>query len=263
MYTPVIAGERSAYRSTPPEATASRTISEGEDRPRAKWEAGAAAPGLPGGASSRRRHRVLGGAVEHRFSLAGKHHRGVLRYARRYRPGPPRQRSFAERVPSVRPCRSSSQLIQTGGYNEHMKTRWTAVLSAVFVVSLTDGLSAQEKHRGPVCPVAPPPASFTGIGRLARPDCRRLLPPLLRHHRRNTPRRRFSLGVRAPLLDGLHPRGFHPLRRGGDLFQLPQHARSSSFAGNDELAGVLGLHEMARSAARLNFPRRSFFIWND
>lgn len=148
-------------------------------------------------------------------------------------PARPRQRSFAERVPSVRPCRSSSQLIQTGGYNEHMKTRWTAVLSAVFAVSLTDGLPAQAKHRGPVCPSAPPPAPFTGIGHLARPDCRRLFPPLLRHHRRNTPRRRFSLGVRAPLPDGLHPRGLHPLRRGGDLFQLPQHARPSSSAGND------------------------------
>lgn len=52
VYTPVIAGERSACRSTPPEATASRTIREGEGRPRAKGGGGAAAPGLPGGASS-------------------------------------------------------------------------------------------------------------------------------------------------------------------------------------------------------------------
>lgn len=73
--------------------------------------------------------------------------------------------------------------------------RWAAVLSAVFAVSLDNGLTAQENTGGAVRPVARPPAPRRRRPSFPRPGGRR----------RNRPRRFFSRGVRNLLPDRLLP----------------------------------------------------------
>ena len=103
--------------------------------------------------------------------------------------GPPSLALLCGGSPPVRSLARPFQIIQAGGYNGNMKMRWATVLSAVFDVSLDNGLTAQENTGGAVRPVARPPALGRRRPSFPRPGGRR----------RNHPRRFFSRCVRNPL----------------------------------------------------------------